>query len=334
MDLFSVVQISERHSASISISSTTWQEAQAYPSTVGTADKWIPTFAGVVRGDLTRHQNRQLHIGMAGKLERHLLVAQEAVLRMAEGALAALAAEHAVLVPHLREFGAEAAQLVDQGAQPADEKPPGRRVPAPRVPIAVEDIGRGPDRVDCGKHRRRHLVALAVGRAGIALAGVLEQIGPLGAAEPQRVRQPRQRRGRYRNVAALLDPAVPGGAEAGELGDFLAPEARRAAAAGADQTDRSGRQLLALRPDEIAKLAPPRIQHGAEHTRIISHLKRVSAMRYNHRMPPPGHPQLTATGADTSVSARCRQECWSPPANGRRPARECRAPARNALEPR
>ena len=54
---------------------------------------------------------------MAGQFECHLLEAEEAVGRVVEGAFPAFAAEHAVLLPHLLEIGAEAAQFLDQKAQ-------------------------------------------------------------------------------------------------------------------------------------------------------------------------------------------------------------------------
>src|SRR5580704_16517845 len=65
------------------------------------------------------NEDRQLDVGVAGELEGHLLVAQKPIGRMVEGALAALAAQNAVLLPHLREFRAQLAQLLDQGAQRA-----------------------------------------------------------------------------------------------------------------------------------------------------------------------------------------------------------------------
>src|ERR1700676_4123397 len=56
---------------------------------------------------------------MAGELESDLFVAQKPVLRVIEGAFAALAAEHPVLLPHPGKFGTVAAKLGDQPAQPA-----------------------------------------------------------------------------------------------------------------------------------------------------------------------------------------------------------------------
>src|SRR5262249_19061864 len=76
----------------------------------------IDILCAIVAG---RHQDGQFQVGMAGDVEADLLEAQEAVARMIEGALAALAAEHAVLVPIAREGAAVAPQAVDQLADRA-----------------------------------------------------------------------------------------------------------------------------------------------------------------------------------------------------------------------
>src|SRR5262245_58422561 len=54
---------------------------------------------------------------MAGEIEGDLLVAEEAVARMIERALAALAAEDAMGIPEARKIRALAMQAVDQPAQ-------------------------------------------------------------------------------------------------------------------------------------------------------------------------------------------------------------------------
>src|ERR1700724_4335663 len=63
-----------------------------------------------------RNQDRQFQVGLARKVEGHLGETQEAVARVREGALAALAAEHAMCVPPARERGTAAAQLLDEVA--------------------------------------------------------------------------------------------------------------------------------------------------------------------------------------------------------------------------
>jgi len=79
---------------------------------------------------------------------------------------------------------------------------------------------------------------------------------PLGAVEPQGRGEAGQRGRRHRDVPRLLDPGVPRRTEAGELRNFLAPQAGRAPSPRGDQPDRGGCHPLALSPDEIAKLAP------------------------------------------------------------------------------
>src|SRR5215469_14294977 len=71
--------------------------------------------AGSVR--IAWHQHRELDVGVAGQFEGHLFEGKEPVARMVERALAALAAEHAVLLPHPREIRAGAAQFIDQAVQ-------------------------------------------------------------------------------------------------------------------------------------------------------------------------------------------------------------------------
>src|ERR671924_392452 len=63
-----------------------------------------------------RRQHRQLEIGVAGKDERRLLVADKAVLRMVECPLAAFAPEHPMLVPETLEVLALPSQVRDEHA--------------------------------------------------------------------------------------------------------------------------------------------------------------------------------------------------------------------------
>jgi hypothetical protein len=67
-------------------------------------------------GIRARHQHRQLHIGLAGEIECHLLVAEETVRRVIERSLAAFAAEHTVLIPELSELATVLPQPGDKGA--------------------------------------------------------------------------------------------------------------------------------------------------------------------------------------------------------------------------
>ncbi len=160
--------------------------------------------------------------------------------------------------------------------EPADEEPGSGAVPGPRAPAAVEQVGRAGEAVDRRRHRRgRRFRRLGRGRGRVAPAGQLEQIGPFGARQPQGERQAGERRRRGRHGATLLQPAVPGGADGGELRQLLPPEARGAAARALRQPDGRGRQPLALGAQEGAErmptIVPARAGHGSSYTRIKDH---------------------------------------------------------------
>ena len=53
------------------------------------------------------------------------------------------------------------------------------------------------------------------------------------------------------DVAALLEPRVPGEPDARERSHFLAPQARRAAAAGGWQPDIGGSEFFSVACDEV-----------------------------------------------------------------------------------
>ncbi len=108
--------------------------------------------------------------------------------------------------------------------EPADEQVGRRRVPRQRVPLAVQQIGRPGDGVHAGQQRGWHGRLGVVARRGAARQR--EQIGVLGAREPQRLGQAGQRAGGHRHRPALLQPRHPGGAKAGQLRDFLTAQAR------------------------------------------------------------------------------------------------------------
>src|SRR5258708_899157 len=115
----------------------------------------------------------------------------------------------------------------------------------------------------------------------IAFAGQFEEVGALRAAELQRARQSGERGRRYRDVASLLNPGVPGRTKPAELRHLLASQPRRASPASSGKPDRLRRQSLSVRPDEFAKLAPlikrSDRHHGSQYTSINGHLKPVSA---------------------------------------------------------
>src|SRR5262245_22592014 len=80
-------------------------------------------------------------------------------------------------------------------------------------------------------------------------------MGVLGLAESQRARKRIDSRGRRADAAALLEPDVPVDADASELGDFLAPQARRAPPAARRQAHDLGAQFFPARAQEIAQFA-------------------------------------------------------------------------------
>ena len=113
------------------------------------------------------------------------------------------------------------------------------------------------------------------GSPSIRALGDLEQVGALGRRELQRPRHRRQRLRRGRDVAALLQPGVPGDAEAAALRHLLAPQAGRAAALAGRQAEAGGRQARAMGTQELAQralLTAGTVGHGGIYTRIIGRL--------------------------------------------------------------
>jgi hypothetical protein len=96
----------------------------------------------------------------------------------------------------------------------------------------------------------------------------------LGLAEAQRTRQSVDGGDRGADGAALLEADIPVDADAGELGDLLAAEARGAPPAACGQPDRLRRQLFAAGAEEIAEFDAGRpwsyaLMEGPRNTRII-----------------------------------------------------------------
>lgn len=122
-----------------------------------------------------------------------------------------------------------------------------------------------PDRPDRGDEGGRGVRGRPTESLRIGPAGKLEQIEAFGAREREGPRDPAQRLWRSLHRAALLDPRAPGRADAGALGELLAPQTRRAAPAA-----RRGRaHPLAMSADEFAEQPPLiRFQHGGYDTRI------------------------------------------------------------------
>jgi hypothetical protein len=155
----------------------------------------------------------------------------------------------------------------------------GGLVPGARRAQPVEQVGWPGE----GGERRRQAQGdrplLLLGRQRRIAAGrQLEEIGALGPRQPQRPGQAAKRRRRDSDLAALLDPAHPGRAEAAELRQLLAPQARRAAARPGGQAELARRQALAVGPQERAeRTAAAGVGiHVTGYTRIRSVLVPVS----------------------------------------------------------
>lgn len=166
-----------------------------------------------------------------------------------------------------RRFEEDEAQQVALviAVEPAAEERGRSGVPAAGGPQPVEPVGRMGDRRHARQERGRRIGGGLGRRLGIVTAGEIEEIGPLGARQRERLGQPAERRGRGLHRAALLDPGAPGRADAGLFGQLLAAQARGAPAAESG----AGRPALAMKADEFAEKPPVvRIEHGENYTRI------------------------------------------------------------------
>ena len=82
-------------------------------------------------------------------------------------------------------------------------------------------------------------------------------MGVLGGGQLQSAGDRLQDRGGGADVATLLEPGVPGGSHAGELGDLLAAQAGCTAAAAARKADVLGADRLAPVAQEVGELGAP-----------------------------------------------------------------------------
>src|SRR5690606_30271330 len=134
----------------------------------------------------------------------------------------------------------------------------------------------------------------------VGALGQLEQISPLRARQLQDAGNARPYGGRHRHFAALLDPRIPGDADAAQLGDFFAAQPRGAAPHAFGQAGHLRRDARAGRAHELAeRLAAPRGTlvdgrragwGGSIHTRISNGLVRVWRGAYltpRHAVPRP-----------------------------------------------
>jgi len=168
-----------------------------------------------------------------------------------------------------RRRGEQEAQQIPvvPAIEPAGEQFRRWRIPQHRVAEPVEHIGGRADRGDRGVERGGQ-GGRGVGRrrARVAPAGKLEQIGALGGREKEGVGEARQRRRRRRDRPSLLDPCIPGGADPGDLRQFLAAQTGGSASPARRQAETRWRQALAAPPQKISQLVP--IRHGINYTRI------------------------------------------------------------------
>ncbi|KGX05216.1 hypothetical protein Y601_5995 [Burkholderia pseudomallei MSHR640] len=93
------------------------------------------------------------------------------------------------------EREAQQVALVALAVEPADEERGGRVVPGERVPLAVEHVRGRRDQLHGGDERIRHVARRELGLGRVALRGELEQIRALGARQPQRDGDARERVG-------------------------------------------------------------------------------------------------------------------------------------------
>jgi hypothetical protein len=121
------------------------------------------------------------------------------------------------------------------------------------------------DRLDRRDEGGRRISGGGARRFRIDTPRKLEQIVALGPRKRQRLRNAAQRLGRGLNRAALFDPRTPGHADAGPLGELLAPETRRPPPAGR----RCRRHALAMSAHEFAEQPSLiRFEHGSYCNRI------------------------------------------------------------------
>jgi hypothetical protein len=149
--------------------------------------------------------------------------------------------------------------------QPAAKEPRRRFVPAAGVPEAIESIGRVFDRLDGGDQGGRRVGGGPARSFRIEPSRELEQIVVLSARQGERLRNAAERLGGGLDGAPLLDPRAPGHADAGQGGEFLAPEAGGSPPA----SRRPWPYALAVSAHELAEESPLiGFKHGGPYNRI------------------------------------------------------------------
>ncbi|CUJ71991.1 Uncharacterised protein [Achromobacter xylosoxidans] len=159
-----------------------------------------------------------------------------------------------------------------------------RFITGQHVPGPVQHVGRRGDGVHALAQRpgRPHRIVARMLRVGTV--GQVEQIGPLGPRQLQHPRDARPDRRRYRHLAPLLDPGVPGDADAAQLRHLFAPQPGRAAPHAFGQAGHLRRDARAGAAHELAQrlaaqagafMAGGAGLGGSVHTRIREGLVRV-----------------------------------------------------------
>src|SRR5262249_53704829 len=117
--------------------------------------------------------------------------------------------------------------------------------------------------LDQALDRRRHaLIGLA--RRWLLSAAQQNQVGALGRGQAQRTAHRLENVERCADVAALLEPRVPGSADSGQMGDLLASKTGRTPAAAVREADILGLQARAALAQKVCELcaAPLPISGG------------------------------------------------------------------------
>jgi hypothetical protein len=84
----------------------------------------------------------------------------------------------------------------------------------------------------------------------------LKELHPLGGIEPQHARKVVENTGRHPYRAFLLEPRVPGRADAGQLRNFFTPQARRPPPIGRGQADIGGCDASTPIAQKVAQFLP------------------------------------------------------------------------------
>jgi hypothetical protein len=149
--------------------------------------------------------------------------------------------------------------VLDRHRLEAVEEAPVGAVVSEQIEAGVDDAGgEGLELVEERLHGRAKTVAL-VGDRRRRNTGEREEVRVLVRVELQRPRDRVEHLRRGMNVPALLEPRVPGDADASELGHFLASQPGSATAPRRREADMLRSQALPAAAEEGAELAAPEL---------------------------------------------------------------------------